>query len=147
MPAAWSSGANGVPAQVALPTAPVRNGNPLLPEHSSVNVTSWRGRALTSSSVSVIGCWTSPPMCRRQVAGSRTGLSIVPYREEPLVGSNPGIQRFPLQLGADHIRDTVWRRLVQPGEDLFSVLSREGVGEAGCPQQGQPRDSCTPSQQ
>jgi len=24
---------------------PVRNGNPLLPEHSSVNVTSWRGRA------------------------------------------------------------------------------------------------------
>ena len=32
-PACWSSGANGVPAQIALPIPPQKNGSPLLPEH------------------------------------------------------------------------------------------------------------------
>jgi hypothetical protein len=41
----WSSisGASGVPTYVALPMAPLRNGSPSLPEHSSVELTSWRG--------------------------------------------------------------------------------------------------------
>ena len=42
-PASRSSGASGVPAQLALPTSPVKKGKPWLPEHSSVKVTSRRG--------------------------------------------------------------------------------------------------------
>jgi hypothetical protein len=45
-PAALSTDANDAPAHRALPTALVRNGRPLLPEHSIVKVTSCRGGAL-----------------------------------------------------------------------------------------------------
>src|SRR5262249_32294403 len=79
--------------------------------------------------------------------GIENGLVIVPNGEELVVGSKPAVQRFPLKLGLDHVRNRVSRRLVQPGEDLFAGLSRERVGEAGCPQQGQAGDSRTPLQQ
>ena len=59
-PACFRSGASGVPAQRALPTPPMKNGRPVLPEHSSVKSTSRRGRALRSASVSVCGRLTRP---------------------------------------------------------------------------------------
>lgn len=47
-----------MPAHRALPMPPLKNGRPVLPEHSTVNVTSWRGRDLISASVSAVGFLT-----------------------------------------------------------------------------------------
>jgi len=67
------------------------------------------------------------------------GLVIVPYGEELVVGSEHVSSASQCSLGADHVGDGVRRRLVQPGEDLFSRLSGERERQAGYPQQGQPR--------
>ncbi len=66
MPAGWtpasaSTDASGVPAHFALPMPPSKNGRPVLPEHSMVNITSCRARALRSASVNDIG-WSTRPL-------------------------------------------------------------------------------------
>ena len=52
---------------------PLKNGRPVLPEHSIVNVTSWRGRALMSASVSANGFLTRPPISSFHALSSMTG--------------------------------------------------------------------------
>ena len=51
--------------------AVIKKGAPVLPEHSNVNSTSWRSRALRSAIVSERGWATKPPMLTRQLASSR----------------------------------------------------------------------------
>ena len=50
MPASRSSGASDAPAQRAFPMPPMKNGSPVLPEHSSVKSTARRARCLRSAS-------------------------------------------------------------------------------------------------
>ncbi len=52
---------------------PLKNGRPVLPEHSIVKVTSCRGRFLMSASVRVIGFLTRPSISSFQVLASMTG--------------------------------------------------------------------------
>ena len=64
----------------------------------SVKVTSWRGRAIRSSRVTVIGCWNQPPDLHAPCGCIEHRLVIVSHREELVVGSEPAIECFPLQL-------------------------------------------------
>src|SRR5439155_26354036 len=61
------------PAHFALPTALVRNGSPLLPEHSMVLVISLRRSAFWSLNVSVNGFATRPVTSSRQFFSSSAG--------------------------------------------------------------------------
>ena len=65
--------AREAPAHFALPTALVRKGSPLFPEHSMVLVTSLRGRAFKSLSVNVNGFATRPVTSSRQFLSSSVG--------------------------------------------------------------------------
>jgi hypothetical protein len=64
-PASCSRWCSGVPVQRALPTPPMKNGGPLLPEHSSVYSTVRRGRACRSASVSGRGRRARPSIRSR----------------------------------------------------------------------------------
>jgi len=58
------------PAQLALPIMLRLNGNPLLPAHTTVPVTSWRCIAFRSTSVKVAGLATDPEMFSRHSVSS-----------------------------------------------------------------------------
>ncbi len=84
---------------------PMKNGKPWLPEHSTVKVTSCRGRALMSASDRLSGLFTRPSTSSFQVA--RVDGRPVEMRdaEELVVRGHPGIEILPDELGLDHLRD------------------------------------------
>jgi hypothetical protein len=70
---ARSIAASDVPAQRVVPM-PVRNdGRPLLPEHSSVKTSSWRGLALMSLRRNRLGLPTRPVISSDQSCSSAWG--------------------------------------------------------------------------
>ena len=92
-----------MPAHRALPIALVKNGNPLLPEHSKVKVTSCRGRAFRSASVSAERLPTCPTTSSRQVFGVDLRPLIVGDAEELLIRRDPGIEVLPARQVLDRI--------------------------------------------
>ena len=96
-PARSSSGASGVPAQRALPTPPIRKGRPVLPEHSRVKVTSWRGRAggRRGSAPGPRDEAADPQAPVRRVHG---WLAVVADDEELVGRRQPGVELLPDQL-------------------------------------------------
>src|SRR5690606_21737684 len=106
-PASSRIGARGVPAQLALPIPPLKNGRPVLPEHSIVDVTSWRGRDLMLSSFSAVGLLTRPSISSAQVVASTTGRLKWAIEKKLVVGRYPGIKVLPDELVLDDLRNRV----------------------------------------
>ena len=92
-----------------------------------VNVTSWRGRALSWSSVRLSGCLTSPATSRRQSAMSTVGWPkclIVKNLSVGVIQESSSSQTSCWPMIACAGGGTLGR-LVEPGHDLLALLQRQ----------------------
>ena len=113
-PARSSSGASGVPAQRALPTAPMRKGRPVLPEHSRVKVDLAARARRGGRPSSATAAARRGRRCRARASPDRAPACCSGDDEELVGGRQPGVELLPDQLALGDLRDGVRRGLVQP---------------------------------
>ena len=96
-----------------------------MPEHSIVNVTSCRGRALMSASVRVIGFLTRPSISSFHVLASMTGRLKCAIEKNLSFGVIQEFEVLPDELILDHLGNRVRRQLIEPSDDF---LAGSGLG-------------------